>query len=163
MIKWGIIVCLLFFVFQIAKSQTIERDIISSDGAEVTIDGIRISWTLGEPLINSYFSETLNFIEGYQQPDTDSISFILDGYDNEALIYPNPFSDNLYVELKTPIKKDIQLLFVNSLGQYVKRAYMASGINKIKIDVSELVPGYYNILFLDRTKISSVRKLLKIK
>jgi len=163
LIKWYIILSLFLLFFQKANCQTIEREVVSANGAEITIDSLNINWTLGEVLVNSYFTESFNLVEGYQQPISDSISFILEGYDNEVLIYPNPFSVNLTIELKTPVNKDIQLLFVNSLGQSVKREYLPRSNSKIEIDVSELFPGYYSLLFKDGTTIISVSKLLKTK
>lgn len=77
--------------------------------------------------------------------------------------YPNPFSDNLTIDIKDLKGKLATLTFVNILGQIVKEEIIANekNINGIyKVDLSQLAKGTYFIHF-NSDDITEVTKVIK--
>ncbi len=59
--------------------------------------------------------------------------------------YPNPASDVLYLNINSTEILEAELNFMNTVGQRVRqeKLSLSNGLNKIKLDISELIPGYY--------------------
>jgi hypothetical protein len=73
-----------------AKAQlTAVRQVVSSSGKDTLIGATIWAFTIGEPVVDSYFGSNLTLTQGFHQPDgysiTPSIPLI-----NSLLIYPNP-------------------------------------------------------------------------
>ncbi len=71
-----------------------------------------------------------------------SVSSIEDAVANVNLIYPNPASDKVFIELVNP-SKDAQVKVYNAIGQVVSSEKIADGSQKITVDVNNFEPGVY--------------------
>jgi len=74
--------------------------------------------------------------------------------DKELLIYPNPNTGEFTVKLLEKSKINIY----NSLGKLVYNAYL--GINETQLNVSYLTAGFYTVVAISNSGITSVKRLI---
>lgn len=91
----------------------------------------------------------------YTPPITTNIAAI-NGNVLNAMVYPNPATNDLSFVINTTKLENVEILLVNTLGQTVKhisRNNMSVGYNQINTDVSQLPVGayYYQIMTEDKT------------
>ena len=143
--------------------QSVERDVISSNGDTQVSNNVEVSWTIGEVVIESYFQEDVNIVSGYQQPDVDSLEFVIEKLEKSVLIVPNPFFNYFFISFNERLDKDIQLHLLSNTGQNIKRINLKKGMKVYKIEGEALESGAYELLFLSGNEVISVQKILKIK
>jgi hypothetical protein len=79
--------------------------------------------------------------------------------------YPNPFNPVTTIDFSLPVKSDVRLVLVNSLGQVVKemaRGPYSAGDHRIRLDASDLTTGVY-FYRLEAGAFVSVKKLVVMK
>jgi len=77
-------------------------------------------------------------------------------------LHPNPASKNIVINFEEKVGNSI-IQFVNTSGQIVKKE-MINGGNSAQIDISNLMPGYYQVIIWSETEkgmVSSNSKLVK--
>jgi len=79
---------------------------------------------------------------------------------NKILLYPNPVKENLFIELDANFSKLQILLYAND-GALV-RSFSANNEKTVKLDLSDLEPGYYFLQLKNKKKIITSRKVLVI-
>jgi hypothetical protein len=97
--------------------------------------------------------------------DTSSCHFSastvgLDDPAGQALtIYPNPVSDEVFFQFKTPLQEQSLLTIINAEGKEVYRKHF-SQLAKIKVNAGALTPGLYTGV-LTCGSICSVKRFVK--
>ena len=126
------------------------QEIISSAGGSTQGEKIVLDWTLGEPMIETAMLQDMMVTQGFHQPilrvteneptaEITTRSFEL----NEFTLAPNPAHTALTLDLRPPLKSDIELVITNSEGMLIKTQKIGAGIDRMKIDVSGFTPGLY--------------------
>jgi len=65
-------------------------------------------------------------------------------------VFPNPARDLLTIRATTPSPHDRSLSLYNTQGQLVRSEVLGAGSENLKLDLSGVAPGIYQIRFLDR-------------
>tara|TARA_Y100000746_G_C15279893_1_gene357178 strand:- start:60 stop:596 length:537 start_codon:yes stop_codon:yes gene_type:complete len=152
---------------QVEKSDFFLRGTTSSAGStvEAQIDDkpIIVQQTIGQSgIIGVAHSENAMVFQGFIQPEllekilTPEIPQIL-----EALIYPSPFIDQLYIEFDFIPKTNISVNVYDIMGQVVWSNTFASS-RYISVNPTNLTYGYY-FLKVECDGMQRVEKILKSK
>ena len=90
-------------------------------------------------------------------------SVILQSKNSKILVYPNPATNNLFVELESEKAEKGHLVLVDALGRIVleKQYEVSLGQNRFVIDVTEFHEGAY-ILRFDTSPLNVVQKTIFI-
>ncbi len=79
--------------------------------------------------------------------------------------YPNPVSDEIFYQFSADAAEDIQIEIIDVLGRVLRTNMLKSvvGINNLRTEMSDLVPGTYNIraTHINSGKISSAKIVKK--
>lgn len=80
----------------------------------------------------------------------------------DAILFPSPIEDYLYITLKEPIQKFCSITLINSLGQMVYHDIQFQQLKQFEIDFSQLAVGSF-IVKINIDGIIIHRHLIKIK
>jgi hypothetical protein len=155
-----IVISICLFAFISARTQSLSPEVISSAGDYYVSSNVTLSWTLGEPVIET-FSSTGNILtQGFQQP-TYSVTAIDDkpGSDGESTqinVYPNPATDLLNVDLISAPKDGLLIQMYDLNGKVIIDKQVQSTPAQKQLDVSRIARGNYILRF-----VSTNGKLLK--
>ncbi|MFW5872703.1 MAG: T9SS type A sorting domain-containing protein [bacterium] len=141
--------CLLSFFVLPAQ----DLDIISSSGGFSENTEVSLSWTIGEPIVESFEGDDYSLSHGFQQGNLTVETLIEEELVNNFLwIYPNPVKDRLTIECSND-HEDFQLIDIQ--GKVVWS--MKGNKKKMEVDFSDLPPGSY---FLRTSKLKT-HKIIK--
>lgn len=152
--------CLVSFA---ARSQSLERSVIGTSGDYFYVGGTgSLSFTAGESAVVTLSSANNILTQGFQQPDTSGITFVLENdVPVDVNIFPNPVSNFL----SCVISKENESRFVFSVydeaGKLISIPVIAAG-DKFLFDMANLTAGNYLLTVVDtKSKVSVSRKFVK--
>jgi hypothetical protein len=164
--KGTIISFILLVLFGQASGQIIARSVAGPAGSISTAGAFQVSATVGEPVINT-FSSSLIVTQGFQQADS-LFPTKIDGIAASGIdinVYPNPFSDELFISINADGTKTFGAAFYNDLGQMVMPpvTWVVQGQAKKSFDLSPLAAGTYFVALTITGKYYKSYKITKLK
>lgn len=140
-----------------AYSQTASPEVISTAGNHFDNGTIQVSWTMGEPIIQTLSNGTTEVTQGFHQTNLSAVSVM----DIEAWIafdaFPNPVINSLTVEVdQDAMGLDLTLIAPDGRIAFTQK------INEMSqtIDFTEYASGTY---FLNLSKEGKMIKTFKIQ
>ncbi len=144
-----ILIVIMTLGFNIAYSQSIELSVISTSGEYFQGTNATLSWTLGEPVIETYSNGNAILTQGFQQSN-----YIINSINNltadafQINIYPNPSTDFinidfsqkptcLYIEMFDLLGKQILKKELVNLNEYIDLTNLAASEYFLKITTKE--------------------------
>ncbi|MBU0486469.1 MAG: T9SS type A sorting domain-containing protein [Bacteroidetes bacterium] len=151
-------VCLLFAAN--VQSQSLDREVVASSGSYDSTSAGSISWTLGEPVIDTYTGVDYSLTQGFQQPDLLSVSvFELPETGEGFSIFPNPVKDLLTLKCDQPKVFMVGLFDVN--GKLLVREETTPG-SDLTINLKPFAQaGYFLNIYNADNKLVKSFKLIK--
>ena len=155
----------VFLVFAMAfvgiriecKAQFISQNVIASSGNYTLNGNTSLSYTIGEPIVQTFYSAKNTLTQGFQQPvDTlilsqdsskNSISEVISETNFFINVYPNPFSNYINIQLsETSLHDNFTIELFNTIGQECITPILveySGGENIYKINTENLLMGIY--------------------
>lgn len=137
-----------------SKAQTLSPYVIASAGNYVINGNASLSYTIGEPIVQTLYSTKNILTQGFQQPmdtismsGTSSIENVVDLTAPFSIgAYPNPFTDYIFIKIQGSSSDKFTIELVNTLGQQcmlpVTLEYYG-GTNVYKVNTGSLAMGIY--------------------
>ena len=150
---------LFFFIFLLLTiftySQTLERQTISfSGGISVEDLGRLLLFNIGEAIISTSINGSFILTQGFEQPDSltpmKSATLIEYNIYGHQRVYPNPASQNIFVELMSKRHSSLMISLIDNLGKEIfsKEVILETGIiQSTEFNISDLANGQYYFLF----------------
>ncbi|MEN8251134.1 MAG: T9SS type A sorting domain-containing protein [Bacteroidota bacterium] len=123
------------------------QEVVSSGGEAGTAAGYEISWTVGEPVIETVSDGTNTLTQGFHQTKltvTSVNEFSISGI--ELKVFPNPTEDYVHIHI-SEVVEEVSYAIYNSLGSLVEKKEIIS--TKTKLNFTPYASGTY-ILRLNR-------------
>ncbi len=156
--------CFLSFL-SFGQNDTISSYVIATAGGDTTVNGVSVSWTLGEVAIETIANDdsTLILTQGFQQGYFE-ITSIGEPLSNNFIlkIYPNPASEFVWVALESEEIKDaiVELYDMEGKLVYNSKLNVVEGPNKIELN--RLSSSQYILRISDATgNVLQTFKLIK--
>ena len=132
-------VIIAFFLFGIAIHA---QEVVSSAGSYVETTSGSLSWTVGEPVIETITDGTNTLTQGFQQSKL-TVTAINDLKVSgiELFVYPNPTNSFLSIEVKTDKQRYLLLSLFDLNGRLILQKKMTE--NKQTIKMQNYKPGTY--------------------
>lgn len=151
----------LFFVFLFISNFVGAQEVFSVQGNDDQGNGLQLSWTIGEPIIETTTHGKLTLTQGFHQPymtverveHTDFLELSVE-------VYPNPTIGrvNIQVIQENP---DLTLEILDATGR--RKLISKYKQNQLDIDVSRFASGLYLLSLYDKnSNKKAVFKLEKI-
>ncbi len=132
-------VMIAFFLFGIAVQA---QEVVSTAGSYGETNSGSLSWTIGEPVIETITDGTNTLTQGFQQSRlivTATNDLKIPGI--ELSVYPNPTNSFLSIEVKTDKQRDFLLSLFDLNGRLILQKKMEG--NKQIIKMQNYKPATY--------------------
>jgi hypothetical protein len=144
--------------------QSIDRDVVSTSGGYANNSDLSVSWTIGEPVTETFASNNFVLYQGFQQgeyivevPESNE-NGINDIYID---VYPNPAGDFLVVDFKDPDKSNFTLNLYSLNGKKIF-SKKADPFSKNKyINLSEYQSGTYILKVINKQGSKTFKIIIK--
>ncbi|MBK9284065.1 MAG: T9SS type A sorting domain-containing protein [Sphingobacteriaceae bacterium] len=154
----------LLFGFISFQSQTVTPVLLSNDGGFSSLTNGSISWSIGEPVSESYTNGGNITTMGFHQPEIGLNTLIKQqGEEVQILIYPNPVKEILNVNLEGLKAGKYNIDLNDAVGKliYTTNMEVTESSYKLEIKINEAAAGNYflrvsNANFLKAVKITKV-------
>ena len=152
----------LLLFSQLSLAQSLSPEIISSSGANFNSGGSSLSWTIGEPIIDTYNAGSSQLTQGFHQSYLNITAIQPQAIGLEIRAYPNPSQSTVFIEIGGN-PESYQLELFNILGQRLQ-SFEAENSNAISIDLSAYAAGNY-LLRISQQNATPIQtfKMQKIK
>jgi len=142
----------LFILLMLLYSTSLQaQEVVSTAGSYGETTSGSLSWTIGEPVIETITDGTNTLTQGFQQSKL-TVTAINDLKVSgiELSVYPNPTNSFLSIEVKTDKQKDLLLSLFDLNGRLILQKKMAG--NKQTIKMQNYKPGTYILKVTEANK-----------
>ena len=140
-----IILTQLFFFFAIAL---FAQEVVSTAGETQKISGIEISWSLGEPVIETVSNGSAVLTQGFHQSklSVTAIDELLFP-DSDLKVYPNPTSELVTIHFSAP-KKNLVYSLSDLTGRMLESKTLST--TETNINLKKYASGTYLLKINDK-------------
>jgi len=135
-------------------------ELVSSGGGYAELTDIRVSYSIGEPIIGISTDGNTTLTQGFQQSD-----FSITSIDKLTLLgfnlFPNPTDGILIVEYGEAKFQDIRLRISDINGRLILQERLDE-FNRSELDISVLTAGTYILTILSEQKNLGTSKIIKL-
>lgn len=139
------------------SAQSIKPSVVSSGGGYFKNTEYSISYTIGELVTPTIESGSSTITQGFQQPTETSVSVAENIAKTDLFsVYPNPFSDELRIDVKTG-GYSMDVMIYDLVGRQIgvtKNLYANVG-ETATIDTQHLTTGVYIIRLVNTERFTS--------
>lgn len=151
----------LCFATCVGKAQTVTPTVYSNQGGYNVAAGGDISWTIGEPVSETFTTSTNMTTMGFHQPELGMVTLIQEqGDDKAVLVYPNPVINALTVSFKDLENGVYKMELYDDLGKLVFKTEteIKDDSKKVQLNMTQYAAGNYYL----RVASSSLNKTVKV-
>ena len=142
---------LLILLIALCANSLQAQEVVTTAGSYGETTSGSLSWTIGEPVIETITDGTNTLTQGFQQSKL-TVTTINDlkvpGI--ELSVYPNPTNSFLSIEVKTDKQRDLLLSLFDLNGRLILQKKMAG--NKQTIKMQNYKPGTYILKVTEANK-----------
>lgn len=161
-----LLVCIFCISTTFLTAQSISNEVIASSGDYYENDVATLSWTLGEPVIETFSSDEVILTQGFQQSYYQVVAvkdLNTDSYN--VRLFPVPAVDYVNLEVTTP-EEDISLIveMFDATGTLVYEQQIQTPVFLEKINLNKYQSGMF-FLKVQNTLNKQVKsfKIIKLK
>ena len=157
--KTGLLFAALFLLMVIVSNAQ-ELQVVSTAGETYTNDEVSVSWTIGEPVIETFESGDIILTQGFHQ-ESYSITAIdeIQSVDLKITLFPNPAKEEFFIKYEGENMEDLKARIHDLKGNVILIKDINSEISNINI--ADLKAAEYIISIQDNNKILRSYKLVK--
>ncbi|MFO7790403.1 MAG: T9SS type A sorting domain-containing protein [Bacteroidales bacterium] len=134
----------------IACNGIIAQELVSSGGDDFSVGSLQVSWSLGEPVIETYDFDGKAITQGLHQPGLHVSSlFPSSEPDTGVEVYPNPVNNLLIVSFNKPVQGKAKCKLFDQHGKPLSvKSFNKGKEGKVKFSMGSLPPGQYILLVI---------------
>lgn len=153
-LKVSIFITIVFTGYTIHAQQ-----LVSTTGGLYSDAQLNVSWTIGEPVIETFTDENYVLTQGFQQQGLVLVGIESFNDQFEALrVYPNPTSDYVNIDLNSEFE-NLSYKVLNAEGKVVQNNKIKS--ESFQISFIEQDQGLYLIQLMDGEKTMKIFRIVK--
>jgi hypothetical protein len=137
-----LIIFFLVVLLPLLSSKSWAQEVISSAGANHSSANLQVSWTIGEPIVETFSTDGIILTQGFHQSKlvvTAIDPIPLAGFDIE--VYPNPTSGVVNINMNKGNISKLRFSLYTSQGEQIRQQEFSS--QNEQINMQTLAPGYY--------------------
>ena len=149
----------LFLMGSTVFGQTIQNSVISSTGGSSSTSNLKMDYTLGETVIETFSAGGNTLTQGFHQTNLTLVAIENVELFAEISIYPNPTSEFVNIDIPANYKL-MEISMFDVTGKLLKTQANASGL--VTFNVNDLATGtYYFQVINPKNKEFKTFKLVK--
>lgn len=142
-----------------AKAQSLSQYVVATAGNEMLTPDLAFSYTIGEPCVTTWLSQTPIITEGFQQNTVTITSVTETPFARNISVYPNPFTATFTVDFNSRSTKPL-LLVTDAIGKTVD-AYIQYQDDHIMVDMQNMPSGVYVLTVLQQNETVATYQVIK--
>ena len=146
------------------KAQTVTPVVLSNQGGYSLLSQGSISWSIGEPVSESYSTPTRIHTMGFHQPELAIVTLIAEqGEDKNILVYPNPVKEFLTINFTGLTEGTYKVDLIDNIGKliYQSQTEVSENNRTFQLKVNEVAAGNY-FLRVQNKEFSKTVKINKV-
>ena len=147
---------LLSLLYTLAVSA---QEVVSTQGDSYSNASANIDFTIGEIVINTRTSGTIELTQGFHQTNWNFVGIQDHSPSFNATIFPNPTSEVL--NIRTSAHKNVSFTVFDTKGNLVLQDKLTG--EQTTIQVSKLATGSYSVVLKDHTQNLKTFNLIKTR
>ncbi|HQG57120.1 MAG TPA: T9SS type A sorting domain-containing protein [Bacteroidales bacterium] len=152
-----VILTILFLV----SEQCFSQQVVSSTGTSAEGANVRISWTVGEPMIGTFTGTSVILTQGFHQSKLTITSLKeIDLPSFEVNVYPNPFFSQLQITVTKGDWNNLQYLLFSLDGKLLQQKVALNQVETMNLE--SFAQGVY-LLKVSGHHNQTIRTFLVIK
>ena len=149
-----------FMIYGIVIGQTIELNVVATNGGFVETPHLSLSWTTGELIINTLNDDSYILTQGFQQSLFGRImnvrkrSISANDLEMERIevsasvnfnmqFFPNPVNEELTVKFESEVEEALQILLYDLWGKLHQTHHVLPSQQSLRINMVDLTAGLY--------------------
>lgn len=150
---------LIIVFLVVAASSAFSQEVLSAAGEDFETSGVKVSWTLGEPVIET-FSNGNNFLtQGFHQTKLIVTPVLNLSANGTIRVYPNPVRKFVFIEFENFGKSNAIAELFGSDGKLLIQAKIAK--SRTGLDLFKYQNGSYLLKISSGNVILNTFKLIK--
>lgn len=150
-----LIAVLLFF-----SCSMYAQNIVSTNGGHFSSTNYQLSWTIGEPVIETGNSDNRMITQGMHQSKLIVTSVKeIEGLQLTIIAYPNPAIDYVQLEVESTKDEGLDYHFYGMDGSLLRKGRLTN--NRVKITMQEYIPSTYLLNVVDNNRVLKTFKIIK--
>lgn len=133
------------FIACVISSFCFSQEVISSGGEQYVNTGGSITFTIGEPVVETVYSSSNLLTQGFQQNYESILTISPLASLIPITVYPNPFNEVLTIDLTNAFEQILELSILDLHGKVILQTdkTVPSPSNSIELVLSDLSEGLY--------------------
>jgi hypothetical protein len=156
---------ILIFCCFLLQGQTIQNEVISSVGESSTTSSTNVSWTIGEPIIETGSNTTNILTQGFHQSYfiVTSIEENLSIIDFKLVLYPNPTAGMIQLYYSLGDEEELEYRFISINGKELDSGNLLRE-TELQLDLREYESALYflNVYSKENQQLIKSYKVQKI-
>ena len=156
---------ILIFCCFLLQGQTIQNEVISSVGESSTTSNKSVSWTIGEPIIETGSNTTNILTQGFHQSYfiVTSIEENLSIIDFKLVLYPNPTAGMIQLYYSLGDEEELEYRFISINGKELDSGNLLRE-TELQLDLREYESALYflNVYSKENQQLIKSYKVQKI-
>jgi hypothetical protein len=151
---------ILIGAFFVTNAQA--QEVVATGGDFYTNPNGSISWTMGEPISESFALNQHILSQGFQQSAQNYVSIPMVGNSDLIEIFPNPFDEIVYLQNQTNEKELFVSLYDEKLALVGAYKIQTGFSNESIISLQNIEAGVYFLhIYSENGKVKTMQKLIK--
>lgn len=143
------------FLSFVLSAQSLTPFVIGSSGGHYSNGNVILSFTVGEPVIETVESGDFILTQGFQQPELTIVG--VREHERAAQFnvraFPNPTMGKVYIEVTSESNSTIRLELYDAIGKLVQQPLSADLINDkhvFELDLTRYATGVYFVRLMNK-------------
>jgi hypothetical protein len=153
---------IVVFILILCATNLFAQEVISAAGDNSIVGDKQISWTIGEPVVETEMNGLYILTQGLHQGNlVVTVAREIAGLDFQVTAYPNPVSKYLKLDIDAPQLANFSYALFNAEGQLLQQAEVTQKVSTILMD--EYTHSSYLLRVLSEGEEVKVFRIIKNK
>ncbi|HLP13970.1 MAG TPA: T9SS type A sorting domain-containing protein [Flavobacteriales bacterium] len=154
------IILIGFLCISVGQAQTLTPEVVSNSGEFFNSTAGSLSWTLGEPVIETFSNVTSTLTQGFQQSEINLVGTTELNNDVCISVFPNPTSGMIYIQLTNPQHNYLTVTVYSTGGSLISHCDV-SGQQEFYTDLGAFPNGTYILTITDKNQFKQSVTIIK--
>jgi len=158
--KAAIFILISLFLSLFSNAQSVEQQVIAASGNHGSSPTHQLSWTIGEPVIETAVATNNTLTQGFHQTNlviTDVSEPGLAAF--EMTVFPNPSMDFIYLNVSNRNQKKAEYILYDETGRILQQMPIVEDISMI--DLNTLASATYFLVISSNSEVIKTFKVVK--
>jgi hypothetical protein len=154
---------IILLLFLVTTSWSFSQELITTSGDFYIQGNTSLSWSIGEPVSETFSSTATIFTQGFHQNYEDFVELIPISVSPSFDVYPNPFTQAITIDFND-VSQAIRITIADQQGKINYTEHVSSFSFSKQLSLNDLATGIYFLSFQSEDgTITVTKRIMKTK